>query len=109
MESSSHRSYTGDMLAYIGRFIARQVQREIHAGSDVLWDSVRSVAYAPFLVSTLLLVGGYLDAEHWTWITAATVAADGMRRSVSTAVTSISKALQGDDDDDGNSDTPDTT
>jgi len=91
------------VLRYLGQFAARLIQREIRAGSDVLWDSVRSGTYAPFLVSTALLIAGRLDAEHWTWITAATIAADGMRRSVSTAVSGVARTFGGGSDDDADS------
>jgi hypothetical protein len=92
------------VLRALAPIASRLIQREIRAGFAVLWDSLRSGAYAPLLVSTALLVAGHLDAEHWTWITAATIAADGMHRSVSTVVSGASRVFGGSGDEGGDED-----
>jgi hypothetical protein len=67
------------MLRIITGFLGRMFDREAKQASKVLWDSARAATYAPFVVSTVLMVMHRLDSDHWSQITLATIAADGAK------------------------------
>lgn len=67
------------LFSFLTAFAARLVDREAKSASKFVWESARAATYAPFVVSTLLMVTHHLDAEHWTWVTVATITADGAK------------------------------
>jgi hypothetical protein len=100
----------------LSRFVGNQIERELRSGSRVLWDSVRAATYAPFLVATGLLLGHYIDEQHWSYIAIGTVAADGLKHAASTAgsmalnaIKSVVGAHDDDADDGSNGDGDDHT
>ena len=70
------------MFQALTSLVTRIVDREARSASKVVWESARTATYAPFVVSTLLVLFHRLDAEHWTAITVATIAADGTKNAV---------------------------
>jgi len=71
------------MIRMVAGFVGRLVEREARAASRVAWDSARSATYAPFVVSTILMLTHRLDEQHWTAVTLATIAADSAKNAAS--------------------------
>ena len=69
------------MIRVVTGFIGRVIDREFRSASKVVWESARAATYAPFVVSTALMLLHRLDAEHWTAVTLATIAADGAKNA----------------------------
>jgi len=86
------RSAATTVLRSVWGWVTLQVERELSNGSKVFWDAVRNALYAPFLVSTVLLLAHRIDEHNWSLVALATVGADGVKKSATAIGASISGA-----------------